>query len=202
MLGDLNDDFREIEIVGADLRLFMSTNQVRYAPGDVIAVYTVSGGESVTLQDDDFDLSRGIPPRSIVEDQLAFSFSDVINWQPCTLSTITSSNTVATLPGDLTLSAFVDIAVLWNTGTGTPINGANGNLNRDVVSIGPLAPLRDGLIAAGRSVIIDSIGRGADQFAIQIASATETATTLQVSLININNPDIGENFIITNVWVR
>ena len=200
LLGDLNDDFTEIT-VDASVSLLMSDIRFRYKDGDVIAIYTISGQDRIFLEDASgiFDLSGGIPDGSITSDKINFAVSGSLVWRECTLSTTQSSTTTATLPGSAMLSEFNDITVLWNSGTDTPVDGSNGNINRYVCATGSLVPLSQ--VPTNRSMIIGSIGRGAEQYAIQIQSTTQTDTQLVIQLININGV-VTSVFDITNVWVR
>ena len=74
-IGNFDDDFTEIPIFGASVSLFMSNNRIQYNPNDVIAVYTVTGGDFVRLIATDIDLSRGIPDGSISQAQLGFDIT-------------------------------------------------------------------------------------------------------------------------------
>ena len=185
----------------------MSNGRIKFSDGDVIAVYTITGGETISLNSDEFNLIRGIPQNSISQSQLNFNIpvtttSTSIDWRPCSLTSTTGSATTATFPDSMTLSNFNDITVLWNSGTGVPSSGSNGNANRFISSSGSLIALRSGQIPTNRSLLIDAIGRGADQYSVQINFAASTATALFISIINLNTPGSPSGFNITNVWVR
>ena len=201
LLGDLNDDFTEIN-VDAAVSLLMSNIRYRYEIGDVIAIYTISGVERIFIEDATglFDLSNGIPDGSITSDKINFAVSGSLEWRACTLSTTASSTTVATLPGSTALSEFNDITVLWNSGSASPISGTSGNDNRYVCATGSLVPLSQ--VPTNRGMLISAMGRGADQFSIQIDSALQTDTSVTVRIINLNTETIESTFNITNVWVR
>ena len=189
-LIEVLSNFVEIDITGESVNLFMSNFPVAYSAGDVIAVYTITGGETLTIDGMDINLSDAVTDTPFT------------TWRACTLSSTTSATTVATLPDGETLNDFHDITVFWNSGTGVPVDGTNGNENRYVCSAGSLIPLTTSSVPSGRSVIIDALGRGADQFAVQIDSVAGTSGTLSIELININLSTVPAGFVITNVWVR
>lgn len=199
-LGSLADNFTEIEIVGAFIRLFMSNNRISYREGDVIAVYTITGGENIVISPtDSLNITGGIPDDSITEEQLAFDVTTV--WQACTLSE-QGAATVATLPDGGTVADFFDINVLWNSGIALPQDGSNGNNNRTVSATSSLLPLISGAVPAGREMLISAMGRGADQFSVTVDGVDTSSTTLTINLINLNSASVPDEFVITHVWVR
>ena len=207
-LATIERGFTEIPVADADVRLFMSNNRIQYNPNDVIAIYTITGGNFIRLTGSDIDITGGIPVDSISQDQLNFDIqmggtTMAMQWTPCTLSTTTASTTVATLPNSQTVADFNDINVLWNSGTGEPADGSDGNANRYVSATSSLFPIRGGAVPVSREMVISAMGRGADQYSIVITSDDTTATTLSVRIRNINSADaLPADFVITHVWVR
>ena len=202
LLGDLNDDFTEIDVPSSALTLFMSNSRIQYNPNDVIAIYTTSGGVIINLDGTNINLSDGIPAGSITPDQLAPSITSDISWQACT---ITAGNpTTVTLPDGSNVEDFNDISAYWNSGTGAPTPGEGGNANRQHSVTGNFLPIAEGLVASNRALLIGGSGRGASQYSVQINGVTDPtlATQLIMEVVDINSISVPAGFVITHVWVR
>ncbi len=204
-VADLSRDFTEIVLTGVSIRLFMSNHRVIYNENDVLAVYTITGGDRVTIeQSNNLNLINGLPNSSIAPEKLNFPIRNALTWFPCTLNTQTGVFPIVTLPQGQTIADYSEVTIYWRSGDGTPISGENGNINRLLSVQGSLLPIVGGLIPANQFYIVGSYGRGNDDITIQIQQVASTSNTFRVYVSNINatGGTVPRSFNVRNVWVR
>lgn len=101
-----------------------------------------------------------------------------VNWAGATFDSFTW--TVA-LPTGTTIGDYTFVSFEWHTGTDD--TNASGNTDRRFSQMVAAPDIYD---ADGPNVIIGGIGRGADNYGLQVTTTTSSATVLTVEIININ----------------